>query len=83
MYTEAAKTAMILSQEEQKRGNYKVARDLLFREFLLTILNFEYKSITEMHRQLVSNNLPVSSSMLDALILLHSYLIVKVRLNVL
>uniref|UniRef100_A0A914QHC5 Uncharacterized protein n=1 Tax=Panagrolaimus davidi TaxID=227884 RepID=A0A914QHC5_9BILA len=61
MYSEAAKTAMILSQDEQKRGNYKVARDLLF----------------QMHRQLISNNLHVSSSMLDALILLHSYLIVK------
>lgn len=32
MYAEAAKTAIILSQEEQKRGNYKLARDLLFRE---------------------------------------------------
>ena len=42
MYSEAAKTAMILSQEEQKRGNYKVARDLLFRMFLVCeYLNFK------------------------------------------
>uniref|UniRef100_A0AC34QFN3 Uncharacterized protein n=1 Tax=Panagrolaimus sp. JU765 TaxID=591449 RepID=A0AC34QFN3_9BILA len=61
MYSEAAKTAIILSQEEQKRGNYKLARDLLF----------------QMHRQLIIHNLRVPSNMIDALVLLHSYLIVK------
>uniref|UniRef100_A0A7E4VS44 WD_REPEATS_REGION domain-containing protein n=1 Tax=Panagrellus redivivus TaxID=6233 RepID=A0A7E4VS44_PANRE len=61
MYSEAAKTAMILSQAEQQRGNYKVARDLLY----------------QMYKQLVINNLHVPASLMDSLIILHSYLVVK------
>lgn len=65
MYAEAAKTAIIIAQDEQNRGNYKIARDLLFR----------------MHQQLMAENIPVPAAMKSSLMLLHSYMIAKILIK--
>ncbi|TMW60429.1 hypothetical protein Poli38472_000471 [Pythium oligandrum] len=60
-YTQAAKTAIIISRQEQELGNYKVAHDVL----------------VEIHRQLESHKIHVSQELRHSLMLLHSYILVK------
>ncbi|VDK21397.1 unnamed protein product [Anisakis simplex] len=62
MNQEAAKTAIIIAREEQNRGSYRMAHHLLF----------------EMHQELVHKQIKVPYEMQNNLMLLHSYLIVKV-----
>nr|XP_002124215.1 WD repeat-containing protein 19-like [Ciona intestinalis] len=60
-YSEAAQTAIIISKEEQKNGNYRIAHDLLF----------------SMMRELKKNNIRIPSDMENNLMILHSYVLIK------
>ena len=62
MHTKAAKIAMIIAQEQQTRGAYRVAHQLLF----------------SMRQQLRANGIYVPAELEELLLLLHSYIIVKV-----
>lgn len=64
-YKAAAKTAVIISTEEQINGNYKRARDILFN----------------MAVELKLNNLKISAEMMSSLMLLHSYVLVKIHVK--
>nr|CAD2134648.1 unnamed protein product [Meloidogyne enterolobii] len=61
MHEEGAKTALIIAQEQQFKGFYKTAHDLLF----------------EMYQTLKREKIKIPSEMENALMLLHSYNIVK------
>jgi WD repeat-containing protein 19 len=63
MYREAAKTAVIIAREEQKQGGYRIARDLLFG----------------MHQELRAQRIRIPAEMSNNLMLIHSYLIARVR----
>lgn len=65
-FKEAAKTALIISKEEQSSGNYRNAHSLLF----------------EMSRELRKNEIPVPSEMSSTLMLLHTYLLAKTWIKV-
>lgn len=60
-YAQAAKTAIIISRQEQELGNYKMAHDVL----------------VETHRQLDAHRIHVGQDLRHALTLLHSYVLVK------
>lgn len=60
-YAQAAKTAIIISRQEQELGNYKMAHDVL----------------VETHRQLEMHKIHVSQDLRNSLLLLHSYILVK------
>lgn len=60
-YTQAAKTALIISRQEQDLGNYKVAHDVLL----------------ETYRQLTHYKIHVNQELSHGLMLLHSYVLVK------
>ncbi|XP_046394611.1 WD repeat-containing protein 19 [Ischnura elegans] len=64
-YSEAAKTAVIIANEEQNAGNYRHAHDVLFSMF----------------RELRNNGLRVPSEMQDGLTLLHSYALVRLHVK--
>ncbi|GAB6019440.1 WD repeat-containing protein 19 [Chamberlinius hualienensis] len=64
-YKEAAKTATIIAREEQNAGSYRNAHDLLF----------------SMYRELLKNNMKVSSEMQNSLMILHSYILVKLHVK--
>jgi WD repeat-containing protein 19 len=61
-YREAAKTAVLIARQEQQNGNYRDAHDLLFGMF----------------SDLSKEKLKVSSELTQSLMLLHSYILVKV-----
>ncbi|KRY00268.1 WD repeat-containing protein 19 [Trichinella pseudospiralis] len=60
-HQEAAKIAIIIVKDKQSRGQYRLARDVLFK----------------LHQSLIQKHLPISLEMKTALMLLHSYLLVK------
>uniref|UniRef100_A0A0N5CG41 TPR_REGION domain-containing protein n=1 Tax=Strongyloides papillosus TaxID=174720 RepID=A0A0N5CG41_STREA len=60
-YKEAAKVAVIISDNEQLKGNYRVARDLLF----------------QMTQELFKNNIEMPNTIKQSLVVVHSYLLVK------
>jgi len=60
-YPKAAKTALVIANQEQELGNYKVAHSILY----------------ETHRDLETHKCRVPLDMLQHLTLLHSYLLVK------
>ncbi|CEF65464.1 Tetratricopeptide-like helical domain-containing protein [Strongyloides ratti] len=60
-YKEAAKVAVIISDNEQFKGNYRVARDLLF----------------QMSQELFKKNIRLPNTIKSSLVLVHSYLLVK------
>ncbi|KRZ43699.1 WD repeat-containing protein 19 [Trichinella pseudospiralis] len=62
-HQEAAKIAIIIVKDKQSRGQYRLARDVLFK----------------LHQSLIQKHLPISLEMKTALMLLHSYLLVKVK----
>ncbi|XP_055855460.1 WD repeat-containing protein 19 isoform X1 [Episyrphus balteatus] len=64
-YKDAAKTAVIIANQEQLAGNYKASRDLLF----------------SMYQELRRNNLSVTSDMRHNLILLHRYTLVRLHIK--
>lgn len=64
-YKDAAKTAVIIANQEQLAGNYKASRDLLF----------------SMYQELRRNNLSVTSDMRHNLILLHRYTLVRTHIK--
>lgn len=64
-FAEAARTAVILAREEQNAGNYRNARDMLLN----------------MYRQLQTEGIRISADMSQSLMLLHSYLIVKIHIK--
>lgn len=61
-YKEAARTAIVISREEQNAGNYRNAHDVLFN----------------MVQQLQQENIRVPAEMQQNLLLLHSYILVKI-----
>lgn len=60
-YAQAAKTAIIISRQEQELGNYKIAHDVL----------------VETHCQLAAHKIHVAQDLRNSLMLLHSYILVK------
>jgi WD repeat-containing protein 19 len=60
-YPQAAKTAIIIARQEQELGNYKVAHNILF----------------ETHRELEIQKIRVPQALRRALLLLHSYILVR------
>lgn len=65
MYKEAAKSAIIIANEEQINGNYRNAHDVLFT----------------MYQELKENDIKVPREMYDNLMLLHSYILVRPHVN--
>lgn len=64
MYREAAKIAVVVAAEEQANGSYRNAHKLLFG----------------MYQELQNEGIKVPLEMQNNLMLLHSYLIIKVDL---
>jgi WD repeat-containing protein 19 len=64
-YREAAKTAVIIANQEQLAGNYRSAHDLLF------------SNVQELKR----NNLEIASDMKFSLNLLHRYILVRTHVK--
>lgn len=64
-YKEAAKSALIIANEEQINGNYRNAHDLLFT----------------MYQELKHNGLTIPKDMYDNLMLLHSYILVRLHVG--
>lgn len=62
MYREAAKTAVVIATEEQTNGSYRIAHKLLFG----------------MYQELQNERIKVPFEVQNNLMLLHSYLIIKV-----
>ena len=60
-YPQAAKTAVIISRQEQELGNYRVAHQILF----------------DTHKELTAQKIRVPQEMAHNLMLLHSYVLVK------
>ncbi|CAG2166593.1 unnamed protein product [Oppiella nova] len=65
-YREAAKTALIIAREEQNAGNYRNAHDLLFG----------------MCQELKRQKITVPSEMVNSLMLIHSYTLIKLWIRV-
>lgn len=64
-YTEAAKTAIIIAEQDQESGNYRNARDVLFT----------------MHQELKGQRTAIPFEMANSLMLLHSYTLVKIQIK--
>ncbi|NXA13229.1 WDR19 protein, partial [Sapayoa aenigma] len=64
-YQEAARTAIIIAREEQCSGNYRSAHDVLF----------------SMYSELKTQKIKISSEMATNLMILHSYILVKVHVK--
>jgi len=64
-YIEASKTAIIIAQQDQEGGNYRSARDVLFT----------------MHQELKAQRTAIPFEMANSLMLLHSYILVKVQIK--
>ncbi|KAK1345985.1 hypothetical protein QTO34_008452 [Cnephaeus nilssonii] len=64
-YREAARTAIIIAREEQSAGNYRNAHDLLF----------------SMYAELKSQKIKIPSEMATNLMILHSYILVKIHVK--
>ncbi|KAL8576385.1 hypothetical protein ACOMHN_048952 [Nucella lapillus] len=64
-FPDAARTAVIIAREEQDAGNYRSAHDVLF----------------SMYQELKANRIKVPSEMATNLLLLHSYILVKIHVK--
>ncbi|XP_004642695.2 WD repeat-containing protein 19 isoform X2 [Octodon degus] len=64
-YREAARTAIIIAREEQSAGNYRNAHDVLF----------------SMYAELKSQKIKIPSEMVTNLMILHSYILVKIHVK--
>ncbi|XP_076446829.1 WD repeat-containing protein 19-like isoform X2 [Babylonia areolata] len=64
-YPEAARTAIIIAREEQNAGNYRNAHDVLFSMF----------------QELKSHQIKIPSEMATNLMILHSYILVKIHVK--
>lgn len=64
-YKDAAKTAVIIANEEQINGNYRNAHDVLF----------------SMYQELRRNKIKIPSEMHSNLTLLHSYILVRLHVR--
>ncbi|XP_075423964.1 WD repeat-containing protein 19 isoform X2 [Ascaphus truei] len=64
-YREAARTAIIIAREEQSAGNYRNAHDVLF----------------SMYTELRTNKIKIPSEMATNLMILHSYILVKIHVK--
>ncbi|XP_031991730.1 WD repeat-containing protein 19 isoform X1 [Hylobates moloch] len=64
-YREAAQTAIIIAREEQSAGNYRNAHDVLF----------------SMYAELKSQKIKIPSEMATNLMILHSYILVKIHVK--
>nr|XP_021388853.1 WD repeat-containing protein 19 [Lonchura striata domestica] len=64
-HREAARTAIIIAREEQCSGNYRNARDVLF----------------SMYSELKTQKIKISSEMATNLMILHSYILVKIHVK--
>ncbi|XP_056265866.1 WD repeat-containing protein 19 isoform X2 [Pseudoliparis swirei] len=64
-YREAARTAIIIAREEQCAGNYRNAHDVLF----------------SMYTELKAQKIKITTEMATNLMILHSYLLVKVHVK--
>ncbi|CAI9647951.1 WD repeat-containing protein dyf-2 [Caenorhabditis elegans] len=62
---DAAQTAVVVAQIHQAKGNYRIARDLLF----------------QMHQQLREKMMRIPLDMNKSLMAIHSYIIVKALIN--
>lgn len=60
-YSQAAGTAILIANQEQKIGNYQIAHSNLF----------------DTHQHLVKQKIPVPNELVKNLILLHSYMLVR------
>ena len=63
-FTEAGSTAVIISRDQQVKGDYKKARQFLF----------------SMYKDLKIRNIKIPAEMSSSLILLHSYLLGKLAI---
>ncbi|NXM86552.1 WDR19 protein, partial [Oenanthe oenanthe] len=64
-FRDAARTAIIIAREEQRSGNYRNARDVLF----------------SMYSELKTQKIKIPSEMATNLMILHSYILVKIHVK--
>lgn len=64
-YQEASQTAILIAKEDQNTGNYRTARDLLY----------------QMYIELREHGIKIPSEMRHSLMLLHSYILVKLHVK--
>lgn len=64
-YREAAQTAIIIAREDQNAGNYRNAHDVLF----------------SMYRELTDHSIKIPTEMMQNLMILHSYILVKLHVK--
>lgn len=94
-FKEAAKTAVIISNQEQIAGNYRNAHDLLFSMYQVKKNSFEFlmrsfcipqeidiKVYSFNLQELRKNNLSVSAAMVGNLALLHRYTLVRTHVKI-
>lgn len=62
-FPEAARTAIIIAREEQNAGQYRNAHDVLYN----------------MYQELRKEGIKIPTEMYNNLMILHSYMLVKVR----
>ncbi|MCI4395062.1 hypothetical protein PGIGA_G00175990 [Pangasianodon gigas] len=65
LYRESVRTAIIIAREEQTAGNYRNAHDVLF----------------SMYMELQNNNIKIPAEMVTNLMILHSYILVKIHVK--
>ncbi|KAL0273759.1 UNVERIFIED_CONTAM: hypothetical protein PYX00_006365 [Menopon gallinae] len=65
LYREAARTAVVIANEEQINGNYRVAHDLLFN----------------MYQELMKNQIKIPREMYLNLTVLHSYILARIHVK--
>ncbi|KAF4071641.1 hypothetical protein AMELA_G00275630 [Ameiurus melas] len=65
LYRESVRTAIIIAREEQTAGNYRNAHDVLF----------------SMYIELQNNNIKIPAEMVTNLMILHSYILVKIHVK--
>ncbi|XP_060772640.1 WD repeat-containing protein 19 isoform X2 [Neoarius graeffei] len=65
LYKESVRTAIIIAREEQTAGNYRNAHDVLFN----------------MYMELQNNNIKIPAEMITNLMILHSYILVKIHVK--
>ncbi|XP_026990682.2 WD repeat-containing protein 19 [Tachysurus fulvidraco] len=65
LYRESVRTAIIIAREEQTAGNYRNAHDVLF----------------SMYMELQTNNIKIPAEMVTNLMILHSYILVKIHVK--
>jgi WD repeat-containing protein 19 len=81
-YREAARTAILIAKEDQAAGNYRNAHDMLFHMRSGEVLKgLPFYLLIIFHLELEEHEIKIPTEMTQNLMILHSYILVKVLVN--